>query len=52
MVFDLHAKFNRASVHKALLSGPDLTNQIVGVLLGFKEEQVAVTDHIEAMLFY
>ena len=29
--------------------GPDLTNQIVGVLLRFREEQIAVTGDIEAM---
>ena len=30
-------------------SGPDLTNQTVGVLLRFREEQIAVTGDIEAM---
>ena len=36
-------------INKALLSGPDLTNHIVGVLLRFREEQIAVTGDIEAM---
>ena len=49
VVFDLSAEFNGTSINKALLSGPDLTNQIVGVLLRFREEQIAVTGDNEAM---
>ena len=43
-VFDLSTEF-----HVVLLSGPDLVNQIVGVLLRFREEQIAVTGDFEAM---
>ena len=49
VVFDLSAEFNGTSINKALLPGPGLTNQIVGVLLQFREEQLAVTGDIEAM---
>ena len=49
VVFDLSAEFHGASTNKALLSEPDLTNQIVGVLLRFREEQIAVAGDIEAM---
>ena len=49
MVFDLSAEFHGTSINKALLSGPDLTNQIVRVLLCFREEQIAVTGDIEAL---
>ena len=49
VVFDLSAEFHGTSINKALLSGPNLTNQIVGVLLRFREEQIAVTGDIEAM---
>ena len=49
VVFDLSAEFHGTSINKALLSGPNLTNQIVGVLLHFREEQIAVTGDIEAM---
>ena len=31
------------------MSGPDLTNQIIGVLVKFREEPVAVMTDIEAM---
>ena len=40
MVFDLSVEFHGISVNKALLSGPDLTKQIAGELLRFKEEQI------------
>ena len=49
MVFDLSAEFHGTSINKALLPGADLTNQIVGVLLRFREEKIAVTGDIEAM---
>ena len=49
VVFDLSAEFHGTSINKALLSGPDLTNQIVRVLLCFREEQIAVTGDIEAL---
>ena len=32
-----------------MLPGPDLTNQIVGVLLRFRQEPITVTGDIEAM---
>ena len=49
VVYKVSAEFNGASINKALLPGPHLTNQIVGVFLRFREEQVAVTGDIEAM---
>ena len=42
-------EFQGASINKSLLPGPDLANQVVGVLLRFKEEPVAVTADIEAI---
>ena len=49
VVFDLRAEFQGTSINKSLLPGPDLTNQIVGVLLRFREEPMAVIGDIEAM---
>ena len=49
VVFELSTEFHGTSINKALLPGPDLTNQIVGVLLRFREEHIAVTGDIEAM---
>ena len=42
------AEHHGVSINKELLSGPDLTNQIVGVLLRFREESISVTGDIEA----
>ena len=49
VVFDCSAEFGGTSLNKQLLSGPDLTNQLVGVLTRFREEQVAYIADIEAM---
>ena len=49
VVFDLSAEFHGTSINRALLPGPDLTNQIVGVLLRFTEKEITVTGDIEAM---
>ena len=49
VVFDLSADYKVRCINRELLSGPDLTNQIAGVLLRFREEQVAVMGDIEAM---
>ena len=48
IVFDVRAEFQGTSISKSLLPGPDLANQIVGVVLRFREEPMAVTDDIEA----
>ena len=49
LVFDLSAEFHGISINKALLSGPDFTNQTVWVLPRFREEQIAVTGDIKAI---
>ena len=49
VVFDLSAEHYGVSINKKLLPGPDLTNQIVEMLLRFKEEPIAVTGDIKAM---
>ena len=49
VVFELRAEFQGTSINKSLLPGTDLTNQIVGVLLRFREEPMAVIGDIEAM---
>ena len=41
-------QIKRADVSR-LLYGPDLTNEIAGVLLWLREEQIAVMGGIEAM---
>ena len=49
VVFDCRARFNGVSLNKSLMSGPDLTNQIVGVITRFREESVVIMGDVEAM---
>jgi hypothetical protein len=44
VVFDCAAKYAGTS-----LQGPNLTSNLVGVLLRFRSEQVAITSDVEAM---
>ena len=48
MVFDLSAEYKGTCLNKELLPGPDLTNQIIGVLQRFGEEHVGVKGDIQA----
>ncbi|XP_068739567.1 uncharacterized protein [Montipora capricornis] len=49
IVFDCAAKFCNTSLNDQLLQGPDFTNSLVGVLLRFREERVALMADIEKM---
>ena len=49
IVFDCAVAFGGTSLNKEVLQGPDFTNNLVGVLLRFREEQVAVMGDIEGM---
>ena len=51
IVFDCSEEYDGVSVNKRLLSGPDLTNQIVGILVKFREDYVAIMADIEAMFY-
>ena len=51
VVFDSAAETNGVSLNKLLLSGPDLTNSLFGVLLRFRQNPVAVTADIEQMFY-
>ena len=48
-VFNFAAKFRGMSLNDQLLSGPDLTNSIVGMLARFHQERVALAADMEAM---
>ncbi|XP_066910989.1 uncharacterized protein [Clytia hemisphaerica] len=49
VVFDCSMKANGYCLNQELLQGPDLTNQLMGVLVRFREEPIAVMGDIEAM---
>ena len=51
IVFDCSANFGGACLNNKLLSGPDLTNQLAGVLLRFRSEEVAFMGDIEAVFY-
>ena len=49
VVFDCAAKFQQTSLNDHLLTGPDLTNALVGVLCRFRKGPVALMCDIERM---
>lgn len=51
VVFDSSAQFRNVSLNDVLLRGPDLNNTMIGVLLRFRKEQIAITADIEQMFF-
>ena len=52
VVFDCSSEFQGRSLNKELLSGPDLTNQVVGVLSSFRENEIEVMADIEPMFYW
>ena len=48
-IFDCSAEYNGGSINKKIMSGPDLTNQIISILLKFRENVVPIMDDKEAM---
>ena len=51
VVFDSSAKYENISLNDVLLSGPDMINPLLGILLRFRKEIVAVTAYIEQMFY-
>ncbi|XP_023192327.1 uncharacterized protein LOC111609249 isoform X3 [Xiphophorus maculatus] len=49
VVFDCGSTYKGASLNCQLLQGPDLTNSLVGVLIRFRKEPVALMADIDAM---
>lgn len=49
VVFDYSAKFQETSLNDHLLTGPDLTNMLVGVLCRFRKGPIAVMCDVERM---
>ncbi|KAF3699655.1 hypothetical protein EXN66_Car015342 [Channa argus] len=51
VVFDSSATHEGISLNSVLLSGPDLNNTLLGVLIRFRKEPVAVTADIQQMFY-
>ncbi|PIK56556.1 hypothetical protein BSL78_06524 [Apostichopus japonicus] len=51
VVFDSSAEFKGTSLNKVLLSGPDLNNSLVGVLMRFRKEPTAFMADIQQMFY-
>ncbi|XP_073449004.1 uncharacterized protein [Aquarana catesbeiana] len=51
VVFDSSAKYEGLSLNDVLLSGPDLNNTLLGVLIRFRKERVAVTADVQQMFY-
>lgn len=49
MAFDSSSHFHGVSLNDVLFTGPDLNNSLLGVLLCFRKEAVAITTDIEQM---
>ena len=49
VVFDCAAKFQGISLNSQLLQGPDFNNNLVGVVIRFRQAQVALAADVEAM---
>ena len=49
VVFDCAAKYKGRSLNQELLQGPDLNNTLVGVLLRFRQDKIAIVADIETM---
>ena len=49
VVYDAAAEYGGMSLNKELLQGPQLNNLLVGVMIWFTHEEVAVTSDIESM---
>lgn len=51
VVFDCGAAYQGVSLNTELLQGPDLTNSLVGILLRFHQESIAVMADIISMYY-
>ncbi|KAK7895294.1 hypothetical protein WMY93_020619 [Mugilogobius chulae] len=51
VVFDSSAECEGTSLNQVLLSGPDLNNSLLGVLLRFRKEPIALTADVQQMFY-
>ncbi|XP_068676335.1 uncharacterized protein [Montipora foliosa] len=51
VVFDVAARFGGTSLNEQLVRGPTLTNDLTGVLVRFREDEIAFSADIESMFY-
>ena len=51
VVFDAATRFNGVSLNDQFYQGPDLAKSLIGVLIRFREEEIAFTAYLEAMFY-
>ncbi len=51
VVFDSSAQHQNISLNNVLLSGPDLNNSLLGVLVRFRKDRVAIMADIQQMFY-
>ena len=51
VVFDSSAQYNNVSLNDVLMSGPDFTNSLLGVLMRFRREAIAISADVEQMFY-
>ena len=51
IVFDASLSYNDVSLNKKLWKGPDLANSLIGVLLRFRDQPIAVSADVEKMYY-
>ncbi|VDI13795.1 Hypothetical predicted protein [Mytilus galloprovincialis] len=51
VVFDSSAKFQGTSLNDVLMTGPNLVNSLLGVLLRFRKDKIAITADIRQMFY-
>ena len=49
VVFDCAARFQGTSLNERLLQGPNLTNSLVGTLIRFRQDDIAIMGDIDSM---
>lgn len=51
VVFDSSAQYEGTSLNSVLLSGPNMNNSLLGILIRFKKNSVAITADIQQMIY-
>ena len=51
VVFDCAARCSNVSLNNNLMRGPDLMNSLIGVLMRFRKNRIALLGDIEAMFY-